>query len=208
MSPEPLRASMKQTFEYDKPTVPDVVLLQIEKADFKRGPVKKKDKNTGKTVEVEETLFSGYAKIVESLSYPDNVGMGMPLFYGLYMVNDKPFKIQNFLGLLTAVKGEEVTVPHAQFFDDVRRQAEVQEKLTNKIFAASIVENVFKDKDTGKVVENVQFETFHTKAEYTEMKNKAGISGVPGPAASGVVPALTPQADIPGMEAPTKKPFF
>ena len=194
---EPLKAQRKQTFEYDRPKVPDTVLLQIEKAKFKKADVKGFNEK--------QTVFSGYAKIIESVSFPQqNPDLGMPLGFGLNLVNGKSFKIEQFMGFLEAVKGEEVVVPHAQFFDDVHIWADLEQKLPNQIFAATIVENVYKEKDTGKVIENVQFEMFHTKAEYMELKNKAGVSGVSSPAAVGDAPALTPQAESPGGQ----KGFF
>lgn len=192
MSPEPLKAERKQTFEYDRPKVPDTVLLQIEKAEFKKADVKGFNE--------QQTIFTGYAKIIESVSFPkENPDLGMPMFFGLHLVNGKTFKIEQFMGFLEAVKGETVTVPHAQFFDNTRIWADIQEKLPNMVFGATIIENVYKDKETGKKVENVQFEYFYTKAEYMELRNKAGMAGtVTGPAAGGDAPALTPQAEGPG----------
>lgn len=197
MSPEPLKAQRKQTFEYDRPMVPDIVLLQIEKAEFKKADVKGFNE--------QQTVFSGYAKIIESVSFPQqNPDLGMPMFFGLHLVNGKSFKIEQFMGFLESVKGETVVVPHAQFFDDVRIQADLQQKLPDQIFGATIIENVYVDKPTGKKIENVQFELFLTKTEYMELKNKAGVSGS---AALGDVPALTPQAEAPTQEAP-QKGFF
>lgn len=198
MSPEPLKANRKQTFEYDRPKVPDIVLLQIEKAEFKKADVKGFDD--------QQTVFMGYAKIIESVSFPQqNPDLGMPMYFALHLVNGKTFKIEGFMGFLEAVKGETVTVPHAQFFDDVRIQSELEQKLPDAVFGATIVENVYIDKPTGKKIENVQFEYFYTKAEYMELRNKAGMAGtVTGPAAQGDAPALTPQAESPGGQ----KDFF
>jgi hypothetical protein len=123
--------------------------------------------------------------------------MGMPLFFELALHNGKAFKIQKFLGLLEAVRDEEVQIPHAQTFDDVRNQAQVQQELPNAIFGAIIQQKdrYFSKKKDKYIDDEVEFKTFLTKAEYMELKNKAGVSGPVGDAASGS--ALTPQAEGP-----------
>jgi hypothetical protein len=183
------KSQRKQTFEYDRPKVPDMALFQIEKLDFG------KDKKNP-----ELTTCSGYAKIIDSVNFPDNIDMGMPLFFGLHLVNDKPFKIEQFMGFLEAVTGDTPPVDRADYFDDVRIQDKIQKGLPNMLFAASIIENVYVDKKMDKKIENVQFEEFYTKQEFMEAKSKKN-SG------SGVAVAAA-ETGAPATAETEKKGFF
>lgn len=146
----------EQVFEYANPTFPDFALFQIEKCEFG-----KNDEN--------QTVFKGFSKIIES-QHPDNVEMGMPHYHRLCLINDKPFSIQQFLGFMEAVTGKTIQINSADYFNDVRIQAEIQKNLPTMVFGATIVENTYVDKKTQKPVTKAQFGRFYTKAEYLKEK--------------------------------------